>query len=76
METGVQIAAQIYEAVRSGRDLYVRDQLIEGPDRLERARKLLIEQRDACLDPDEVVFLNSIISELEKGNDDALCGGQ
>ena len=65
MEPGVQIAAEIREAVRSGRDLYVRDQFIEGPDCLERVRKLLIEERDACLDPDEVAFLNSIISELE-----------
>lgn len=61
----MQIAAVIYEAIRSGRDLYVHDQLIEGPDRLERARKLFIEERDACLDPGQVAFLNSIISELE-----------
>jgi hypothetical protein len=50
-----------------GRDLWVRDQFIEGPDRLERARKALIEKRDACLDADEAAFLTSIIRGLEKG---------
>ena len=39
----------------------------ESPDRLERARKVLIEKRDARSDPDEMGFLTSIIRGLEKG---------
>ena len=42
------------------------DQVIDGPDRLERALKVLIEKRDACSDPDEAAFLTSIIRGLEK----------
>jgi hypothetical protein len=61
-----QLAARILDAIRSGGDLYVLDQVIEGPDRLERARKVLIEKRDACSDPDEAAFLTSIIRALEK----------
>ena len=67
MDAGEQLAAEILDAIRSGRDLYVFDQVIEGPDRLERARKVLIEKRDARSDPDEVAFLTSIIRGLEKG---------
>ena len=67
MDAGEQLAAEILGAIRSGRDLYVFDQVIEGPDRLERARKVLIEKRDAHSDPDEVAFLTSIIRGLEKG---------
>jgi hypothetical protein len=62
-------AAEILDAIRSGRDLWVFDQFIGGPDRLELARKLLIERRDACSDPDEATFLTSIIRGLEKGDD-------
>jgi len=47
----------------------VFDQFIGGPDRLELARKVLIERRDACSDPDEATFLTSIIRGLEKGDD-------
>jgi hypothetical protein len=34
---------------------------------LERARKLLIEERDACLEPEQAAFLASIVRGLEKG---------
>jgi hypothetical protein len=61
-----QLAARVLDAIRSGGDLYVLDQVIEGPDRLERARKVMIEKRDACSDPDEAAFLTSIIRTLEK----------
>jgi hypothetical protein len=44
----------------------VFDQYIVGPDSLERACKVLIEKRDACLDTDEAAFLTSIIYGLEK----------
>ena len=67
MDAGEQLAAEILDAVSSGRDLWVFDQFIEGPDRLERARKVLIEKRDACSDADEAAFLTSIIHGLEKG---------
>jgi hypothetical protein len=60
-------AAEILDAIRSGRDVYVFDQYIGGPDSLERARKVLIEKRDACSDPDTAAFLTSIIRGLEKG---------
>jgi hypothetical protein len=43
MDAGEQLAAEILGAIRSGRDLWVFDQVIEGPDRLERARKVLTE---------------------------------
>jgi hypothetical protein len=33
---------------------------------LERAREVLIEERDACSDPDRAAFLTSIIRGLEK----------
>jgi hypothetical protein len=67
MDTGEQFAAEILDAIRSGRDLWVFDQFIEGPDRLERARKVLIEECDARLDPDEAAFLTCVIRGLEKG---------
>ena len=67
MDAGEQLAAEILDAIRSGRDLWVFDQFIEGPDRLERARQVLIEKRDACSDPDEVVFLTGVIRGLEEG---------
>jgi hypothetical protein len=40
--------------------------LLQGPDRLEHARKLLVERCAACSDPNEVAFLTSIIEELEQ----------
>jgi hypothetical protein len=43
----------------------VFDQVIEGPDRLQRARKVLIEKRDVCSDSYEAAFLTSIIRALE-----------
>ena len=44
----------------------MHDQILEGPDRLEHARKILFEGRAACSDPDETDLLTSIISGLEK----------
>jgi hypothetical protein len=67
MDAGEQLAAEILDAIRSGRDLWVYDQVIEGPDRRQRAREVLIEKRDACSDPDKVAFLTSIIRGLEEG---------
>ena len=66
MNTGEQLAAEIIDAIRSGRDVWVFDQTLQGPDRLEHARKLLLEERAACSDPDEVAFLTSIIGGLER----------
>jgi hypothetical protein len=65
MDTGEQVAAEIIDAIRSGRDIWVFDQILQGPDRLEQARKLVLERRAACSDPDEVAFLTSIIGRLE-----------
>ena len=69
MDTGELQVAEAIAAIRSGRDVYIFDQYIPGPYRLERARKLLIEQRDACSDPERAAFLTSIIRGLEKGED-------
>jgi hypothetical protein len=44
----------------------VFDRIIEGPDRVESARKVLLEMRATCADPDEAAFLTSIIGELER----------
>ena len=63
------MAAEILAALKSGRDLYLFDRFIAGPDRLECARKVLIERRDARSDPDEAAFLSSVIRGLEKGGD-------
>jgi len=60
------VAADILHAIRSGRDLWLFDQVVEGPDRLERACNLLIERRAACSDPDEAAFLTTVIRGLEK----------
>ena len=65
MDAGERLAAEILDAISSGRDLWVFDQLIEGPDRLKRARKVLIENRGARSEPDEAAFLTSVIRELE-----------
>jgi len=67
MDAGEQVAVEILDALRLGRDLWMFDQFIEGPDRLERARTVLIERRDACSDANEAAFLTSIIRGLEKG---------
>src|ERR1700691_4641970 len=40
MDAGERLAAEILDAIKSGRDLWVLDQIIEGPDRLERARRV------------------------------------
>jgi hypothetical protein len=60
MDSGEQMAAEIINAIRSGRDVWVFDQILQGPDRLEHARRLLLERRAACSDPDEVAFLTNI----------------
>jgi hypothetical protein len=41
------------------------DVYLNGPD-LEHTRKLLLEKRSACVDPDDAAFLTSIIEGLEK----------
>jgi hypothetical protein len=61
------VARRFLDAIRPGRDIWVFDQYIVGPDSLERARKVLIEERDACSDPGRAAFLTSIIRGLEKG---------
>lgn len=58
--------AEIIDAIRSGRDVWIFDQMVEGPDHLAHACKLLIERRAACSDPDEVRLLSSIIDGLEQ----------
>jgi hypothetical protein len=35
----------------------VFDEFIKGPDRSECLRKVLVEKRDACSDPNEAAFL-------------------
>ena len=66
-EAGEQLAAEILDAIRTGRDVWVFDQILQGPDRLEYARKLLLERRAACSDPTEATLLSSIIGGLESG---------
>ena len=67
-ERAAQFAAEILEAIGSGRDLYLYDQYIGGgAECLERARKVLIERRDACSDAEEAGFLTSVIRGLETG---------
>ena len=66
-DTGEQLAADIIGGVKSGRDVWVFDQILGGPDRLEHARKILSERRAACADRDEAAFLTSIIDGLESG---------
>ena len=68
-EAGEQLAAEILDAIRSGGDLYVFDHYLgAGPDCLERARRLVIQRRDACSDPDEAACLTSTIRALEKND--------
>jgi hypothetical protein len=50
MDAGEELAAEIRDAVSSGRDLWVFDQVIE---------------RDVCSDSYEAAFLTSIIRALE-----------
>jgi len=64
-----QFAGTILEAISSGRDLYLYDHYIVGPNRLECARKVLTEQRNACSDPAEAAFLTSVIRCLENRDD-------
>ena len=66
MDTGEQLASDIIDAITSGRDVWVFDQILQGPDRMEHARRILFEKRAACADPHEVAFLASIIGGLEK----------
>jgi hypothetical protein len=67
MDAGEQLASEILDAIRSGRDLYLFDHYIMGPDSLENTLKILVQERDTCSDPDEAAFLTSTIRELEKG---------
>jgi hypothetical protein len=66
MDAG-EFIANILEAIGSGRDLYLYDHLIIGPGARQRAREVLIEKRNACSDPDKLVFLTSVIHGLEEG---------
>jgi hypothetical protein len=66
MDPGERLAAKILDAIMSGRDLWVFDQMIVGPDRLKHARRVLIEKRDASSDPESAVFLTRVIHGLEK----------
>ena len=66
MDAG-ELVANILDAIGSGRDLYLYDHYIIGPDVRQRAREVLIEKRDACSDPDEVALLTSVIDGLEEG---------
>ena len=56
MDAGEQLAAEIIDAIRSGGDLWLFDQLIAGPDRLEGALQLLLDRRAACSDPAKRLF--------------------
>jgi hypothetical protein len=38
MDTREQLVAEIIDAIRSGRDVWVFDQILQDPDRLEHAR--------------------------------------
>ena len=67
MDHGEELAAEILGAISLGRDIYVYDEFIAGPDRVERAYQVLTEKRDACSDPDDAAFLTSIIRGLDKG---------
>jgi hypothetical protein len=60
------MAAEILEAIESGRDVWVFDHFVQGPDRLENARRLLRERLAACPDPEEADFLTSMIGALEQ----------
>ena len=66
MDAG-ELVAKILDAISSGRDLYLYDRYIIGPDARQRAREVLIEKRDACSDPDDEAFLTSVIQGLEEG---------
>ena len=60
-----RFAAEIRRTIDLGRDLYVLDHYIVGPDCLEQARKVLA--RDACADPERAAFLAAILHGLEDG---------
>jgi hypothetical protein len=66
MDVGEQLAADILDAIRSDRDLWVFDRYITGPDRPERARAVLAERLDACSDAEEAALLASILRGLER----------
>jgi hypothetical protein len=65
MDAGEQLVAEVIEAITSGRDVYVFNQYVQGSD-LAHARRLLLEKRSTCADPDVAAFLTSIIEALEK----------
>jgi hypothetical protein len=62
-----ELIAAILDATTSGRDLYLYDHYIIGPDSRQRAREVLIEKRDACSDPEEAALLTTVIRGLEEG---------
>jgi hypothetical protein len=64
MDAG-ELVAKILDAISSGRDLYLHDQYIIGPNAKQRAPEVPIEKRDACSDPDQMAFLTSVIRGLE-----------
>jgi hypothetical protein len=64
-----QFAGTILGAISLGRDLYLYDHYIGGPNHLECARKVLTERRDACSDPAEAAFLTSVLRCLENRDD-------
>ena len=66
MDAG-ELVASILDAVASGRDLYLYDHYIIGPDAWQRAHEVLIEKRNTSSDPDEVAFLTTAIRRLEEG---------
>ncbi len=68
VDTGQNVLAHLIDAIKSGRDVWVFDQILMGPDRLKHAREILIDRRAGCSDPDDAAFLTGIIGELEKSS--------
>jgi hypothetical protein len=68
MDAGA-LKAEILDAIRSGRDLYLYDHYIIGPDAKQRALEVLIEKRDGCSDSEEAAFLADVIRCLENCDD-------
>ncbi len=67
MDIGEQLAASIIDGIKSGRAVYVFDQILQAPEPLEHARRILSERRAACDDPEEAALLTGIIEKLESG---------
>ncbi len=60
-----RLVAEIIDAIRSGNDVWLFDHIVQGPNRVKDACKLLADQRRSCSDADEAALLDSIISALE-----------